>query len=216
VAFKATTFKGKSKIKSSSDKDSSSCDSDDIDEKMVLFVKQFGKFMKKKVYHARRRKNSSKKNEQTMRCFRCHSKDHLIAKYSYDSDNKDAIKERKKQKKKQEKKESSHKKKNDSHVSTWDSDDSSSDDEDYKKKRHASIAIQEKSSIFDTSSCFMAKAAKVSSDDESDYDSASDSDNDDLTKDKLITMLENCTQYFKESRKECKNMLKDKKPYART
>jgi hypothetical protein len=164
--------------------------------------------MKKKGYRVRRRKNSSKKNEQTMRCFRCHSKDHLIAKCPYDSDDEDAIKEQKKQKKKQEKKESSHKKKNDSHVAIWDS-----DDEDYKKKGHASIAIQEKSSISDTPSCFMAKAAKVSSNDESDHDTASDSDSDDddLTKDELITILEDCTQYFKESRKECKGLLKDKK-----
>jgi hypothetical protein len=60
----------------------------------------------------------------------------------------------------------------------------------------------------------MAKAAKVSSDDESDHDdnaSDSDSDDDDLTKDELITMLEDDTQYFKESRKECKCLLKDKK-----
>jgi FtsZ-binding cell division protein ZapB len=57
----------------------------------------------------------------------------------------------------------------------------------------------------------MAKAAKVSSNDESDHDSASDSDDDDLTKDELITMLEDCTQYFKESIKECKGLLKDKK-----
>jgi hypothetical protein len=59
----------------------------------------------------------------------------------------------------------------------------------------------------------MAKAAKVSSDDESDHDSASDSDSDDddLTKDELITMLEDCIQYFKESRKECKGLLKEKK-----
>jgi hypothetical protein len=136
VALKATTSKGKSKIEPSSGEDSSSCDSDDIDEKMALFIKQFGKFIKMKDYRARRR-NSSKKNKQTMRCFRCHSKYHLIAKCPYDSDDEDAIKkEGKKQKKKQEKKESSHKKKNDSHVATWDS-----DDEDYKKKGHASIAI---------------------------------------------------------------------------
>jgi hypothetical protein len=59
----------------------------------------------------------------------------------------------------------------------------------------------------------MAKAAKVSSDDESDHDSASDSDSDDddLTKDELVSMLEDCTQHFKESRKECKDLLKDKK-----
>jgi hypothetical protein len=29
-------------------------------------------------------------------------------------------------------------------------------------------------------------------------------------------MLEDCTQHFKESRKECKGLLKEKKPYART
>jgi hypothetical protein len=57
VTFKATISKGKSKIESSSDEDLSSCNSDDIDEKMALFVKQFGKFMKKKGYRARRRKN---------------------------------------------------------------------------------------------------------------------------------------------------------------
>jgi hypothetical protein len=133
---------------------------------------------------------------------------------SCDSDDEDAIKkEWKKQKKKHEKKGSSHKKKNDSNVATWDSDDSSSDDEDYKKKGHASIAIQEKSFIFNTPSCFMAKAAKVSSEDESNHDSSSDSDSDDddLTKDELITMLEDCTQHFKESRKECKGLLMEKK-----
>jgi hypothetical protein len=55
----------------------------------------------KKSYRAKRKKNSSKKNEYTMRCFRCHSKDHLIAKCPYDSDDEDAIKkEQKKQKKK--------------------------------------------------------------------------------------------------------------------
>jgi hypothetical protein len=63
---------------------------------MALFIKQFDKFMKKKGYHARRRKNSSKKNEQTMRCFRCHSKDHLIAKCPYDSDDEDAVKKERK------------------------------------------------------------------------------------------------------------------------
>jgi hypothetical protein len=36
VAFKATISKSKSKIESSSDEDSSSCNSDDINEKMAL------------------------------------------------------------------------------------------------------------------------------------------------------------------------------------
>jgi hypothetical protein len=49
---------------------------------------------------------------------------------------------------------------------TWDSvasssDDDSDDNKTTKKKGHASIAIQEKSSLFDTPSCFMAKATKV-------------------------------------------------------
>jgi hypothetical protein len=67
-----------------------------------------------------RKKASSKKNDHAMKCFRCHSKDHLIAKCPYDSDDEDAImKEKKKQKKKQEKeKVSQKKKKNDSHVAT--------------------------------------------------------------------------------------------------
>jgi len=55
----------------------------------------------------------------------------------------------------------------------------------------------------------MAKATKVSSDDESDH--ASDSDDDEPTKDKLITMLEDCTHHYKETRNECKALLKDKK-----
>ena len=45
---------------------------------------------------------------------------------------------------------------------TWDSDASSSDDDKTtKKKALASIAINEKPSLFDTPSCFMAKATKV-------------------------------------------------------
>jgi len=202
----ASSSKGKANIASSSDEYSSSCDSDE-DEEMALLVKRMGKFMK--GYQARR-KNSSKKNDHAMRCFRCHSKDHLIAKCPYDSDDEDAIKkERKKQKKKQEKKDGSHKKA-DAHVATWDSYASSSDDDEYRKKKwHASIAIQEKSSIFDTPSCFMAKATKVSSDDERDH--ACDSDDDEPIKDELITMLEDCTQNFKKYRKECKALLKDNK-----
>ena len=51
------------------------------------------------------------------------------------------------------------KKKDGSYVVTWDSDASSSDDhKTTKKKVLASIAINEKPSLFDSSSCFMAKA----------------------------------------------------------
>ena len=81
---------------------------------------------------------------------------------------------------------------------TWDSDASSSDDDDSdddkttKNKALASIAINEKPSLFDTPSCFMAKATKVQIyDDESDEEhdneneNESDSDDDEPTKDDL-------------------------------
>jgi hypothetical protein len=94
------------------------------------------------------------------------------------------------------------KKKGDSYVVTWDSGASSSDNDDSdddkttKKKALISIAINEKPSLFDTPSCFMAKATKVQTcddgcDEEHDNKSESESDNDDeLTKDELIDMLE--------------------------
>ena len=60
------------------------------------------------------------------------------------------------------------KKKGHSYCVTWDSDDSSSDDDSddekkiTKKKALASIAINKKPSLFDTTStCFMAQATKV-------------------------------------------------------
>jgi len=54
---------------------------------------------------------------------------------------------------------------------TWDSDaslddDSSNDDKSSKKKALASIPINNKPSLFDTPSCFMAKGHKVQYDDE--------------------------------------------------
>jgi hypothetical protein len=108
-------------------------------------------------------------------------------------------------------------------VVTWDSDASSSDDDDSdddkttKKKGHASIAIQEKPSLFDTSSCFMAKATKVQTyndgcDDEHDNESESESDNDDEpTKDELIDMLEDAKEYFDIKIRECKDLRKELK-----
>jgi hypothetical protein len=79
VAFKATSSsKGKAKQDTSSEDDDSSFDDMD-DEKMVLFVKRFGKFMVKKGYHARRKKSSSKNKEESRRCFKCESKDHLVS-----------------------------------------------------------------------------------------------------------------------------------------
>ena len=77
VAFKATSSKGKAKQETSSEEDDS-WDDDDDDEKMALFVKRFGKFMVKKGYRARRKKSSFKNKEESRRCFKCGSKDHLL------------------------------------------------------------------------------------------------------------------------------------------
>jgi hypothetical protein len=73
------------------------------DEKMALFVKRFGKFMVKKGYRARRKKSSSKNKEESRRCFKCGSKDHLIAQCPYNSDNDDDDKKSKKKDKKEKK-----------------------------------------------------------------------------------------------------------------
>ena len=81
VAFKATSSKGKAKQESSEDEDLSFDVMDD--EKMTLFVKRFGKFMVKKGYRARRKKSSSKNKEESRRCFKCGSKDHLVAQCPY-------------------------------------------------------------------------------------------------------------------------------------
>jgi hypothetical protein len=74
-------------------------------------------------------------------------------------------------------------KKDGSYVVTWDSDASSSDDDKTtKKKAPASIAINEKPFLFDTPSCFVAKATKVQTCDDGcdeEHDNESKSDNDD-------------------------------------
>jgi cation transport ATPase len=72
---------------------------------MALFVCKMGKFMKKKGCGARKRRNH---NKEYMRCYKCKSKDHVVAYCSYnsdnDEDNKKKEKERKEKKKKKEKK----------------------------------------------------------------------------------------------------------------
>jgi hypothetical protein len=86
-------------------------------------------------------------------------------------------------------------------VVTWDSDASSSgddsdDDKTTKKKALASIAINKKPFLFDTPSCFMAKATKVQTCDDGcdeEHDNESESDNDDEpTKDDKLT----CSRTF--------------------
>ncbi|XP_066320452.1 uncharacterized protein [Miscanthus floridulus] len=109
---------------------------------MALFVKRFGKFMVKKGYHARRKKSSSMNKDEARRCFKCGSKDHLVAQCPYNSENKDDDKKGKKKDKKGKKKHKKEKKekkdkmtfkkkkKGGSYVFTWGSDASLSDDDD--------------------------------------------------------------------------------------
>ena len=123
MAFKATLSKGKAKQETSSEDDDSW---DDDEEKMALFVKRFGKFMVKKGYRARRKKPSCK-NKESRRCFKCGSKDHLVAQCPYNSDNDDDDKKSKKKDKKDKKEKKDKmtfkkKKKGGSYVVTWDSD----------------------------------------------------------------------------------------------
>ena len=103
---------------------------------------------------------------------------------------------------------------------TWDSD-GSSDSDDYSdddkksiKKALASIAINDKPSIFDTpSTCLMAKPTKVkydvSDDDEYESDACrSDDEEEEYTKEELIDMCEQVHAYFEMKRKECKELRK--------
>jgi hypothetical protein len=192
------------------------------DDKMALFVNRFCKFMVKKGHRARRKKSSSKSKDEARRCFKCNSKNYLITECLYNSDNDGDNKKSKKNDKKEKKdKMTFKKKKGGSYVVTWDSDASSSDDDDdsdddmtTKKRALASIAINEKPSLFDTpSTCFMAKATKVQFDDECEHDkNESDSDDDDeLTKDELIDMLEDVKTHFDIKRRECKDLRKELK-----
>ena len=68
-------------------------------ESMSLFVKNFGKFMKKKGYKARKRRDNFKNKDQVRRCFRCKSKDDILVDCPYNSDNEEDEKKEKKEKK---------------------------------------------------------------------------------------------------------------------
>jgi hypothetical protein len=214
--------RNKAKQDTSSEDDDSSFDDID-DEKMALFVKRFGKFIVKKSYHARRKKSSSKNKEESRRCFKYGSKDHLVAQCPYNSDNDyDNKKSKKKEKKEKKDKMTFKKKKGGSYVVTWDSDASSSDDDDSDddnttmKKALSSIAIQEKPSLFNTPSCFMAKAIKVRTCDDGcnkqhDNESESESDDDEPTKDELLDMLDDAKEHFDIKRTKCKDLRKELK-----
>ncbi|XP_066311012.1 uncharacterized protein [Miscanthus floridulus] len=138
--------------------------------------------------------------------------------------------ETKKQKKKKEKKMTfQKKKKGGSYVVTWDSDasskddDSSDDDKKSKKKALASIAINNKPSIFDTlSTCLMEKPTKVKYDDshddacESDDCRSDDDDEEEDSKEALMDMLENAHTCLEMKRKECKELRKELKALKRS
>ena len=75
VAFKAGTSssrnksKGKAKKEESSDEECSNDDSDD--EALALFVRKFGKMMKKKGYGSRKRRDHFKNKEYVRLCYKC-------------------------------------------------------------------------------------------------------------------------------------------------
>jgi hypothetical protein len=84
---------------------------------------------------------------------------------------------------------------------TWDSDDSSDNGKKSIKKVLASIAINNKPSIFDTpSTCLKAKPTKVK------YDVSDDDE--EYTNEELIDMCEQVHTCFEMKRKECKELRK--------
>ena len=221
VAFKASSSsksknKGKAKKEESSDEECSNDDSDD--EALALFVRKFGKMMKKKGYHTRKRRDNSKNKEYVRLCYKCKSPDHIVADCPYNSDHDEHEKKNKKEKKEKKEKKMvfKKKKKGGSYVVTWDSDassddDSSDDDKASKKKALASIAIN-KPSLFDTPSCFMAKGHKVQYDEsESESEHEHDSDSDDeneFTNEQLMDMLEQADSLIQSKNKKCKELAK--------
>jgi hypothetical protein len=147
VAFKTSSSKneGKSKKEESSEDE----DTNDIDdEAMALFVCKFDKFMKKKGYGAIKRRDSNK--DYVRRCYKCKSKDHIVADCPYNNDSdKNEKKKVKKKKKKKEKKEKKEKKmtfqKN--KKSGASSEDSESSDDDNKSKKKALQALLSTTSL---------------------------------------------------------------------
>jgi hypothetical protein len=163
------------------------------------------------------RGDHSKNKEYVRLCYKYKSPDHVIAECPYNSDNEDNEKKGKKEKKEKEKKEKKmtfkKKKKGESYVVTWDSDASTDDDSgDYdkasKKKALASIAINNKPSLFDTSSCFMSKGSKVKYDESENDDSESENNSDDeFSNEQLMNMLEQADSIIIKKSKKCKRSL---------
>lgn len=75
IAFNATSSKGKKKKESSDDEYEDDISRSIIDEGvMALFVRKFGKIMKKKGYE-----RSMSQISHNRRCFECGRKDHFVA-----------------------------------------------------------------------------------------------------------------------------------------
>jgi hypothetical protein len=108
VAFKAGTSSSRNKSKDKAKKEESSdeeCSNDDSDdEALALFVRKFGKMMKKNGYGTRKRRDHFKNKEHMRLCYKCKSPDHVVADYPYNSDNEDNKKKKKNKKEKKEKK----------------------------------------------------------------------------------------------------------------
>jgi hypothetical protein len=185
---------------------------------------KMGKFMKKRGCGATKRRDHMK--EYVRLCYKRKSLNHIVADCPYNSDNEeDEKKEKKKKKKKKKEKKMTFKKKKkeNGYVITWDSDgtndsdnDNSSDDDKKAMKRAlATIAINDKPSLFDTpSTCLMAKPTKVKydvSDDECESDDCRSDDEKEYTKEELMDMCEQVHTCFKMKRKECKELQKELK-----
>jgi hypothetical protein len=126
VAFKASTSSSKNKGKSK--KEASNGDEDDLDdEAMALLVRRMGKFMKKRGYGARKRRDHMK--DHVRLCFECKSPDHVAANYPYKSDNEEDKKKKKKDKKEKKEKKMTLKK-GSGYVVTWDNDGTEDSDDD--------------------------------------------------------------------------------------
>jgi hypothetical protein len=165
-------------------------------------------------YHTRKRRDHSKNKKYARLYYKCKSPDHIVADCPYNSDNEDNEKKKNKKEKKEkkEKKMTFKKKKGGYYVVTWDSDastddDSSDDDKASKKKALASIAINNKPSLFNTTSCFMAKGSKVKYDksDNSECESDSDDDNE-FSNEQLMNMLEQANSIINKKSKKCKDL----------
>jgi hypothetical protein len=183
---------------------------------MALLLQKMGRFMKKRCYGAKKRRDYMKAKE--MICYNCKSLNHVVAECPYEDKrfNDGELKLKKNKKDKKEKKVrrnfTINKKKGGDFVVTWDSDVSDESDDD----GIASIAISNKPSLFNTTStCLMAKPTKVQYDDSNDNFCASDGcrsdddDEEDYSKDDLMNIIDQMSKGYKKLSKKSK-MLEQK------